>query len=175
MTVNLFKYTSLNKRVTGYIVLICGVLFALLSAILFVSNPDIFKVIDRANYSFLLENLPESSSVNRPVIIDIDEKSLAKYGQWPWPRYLISRLLENILALKPSVISLDMIFSEPDRTSVSSVIKGLKGFYGHEIDLNNIPDRIVDNDLALADVLNKGPFILSHQSGLVRIKRSQNF
>ncbi len=163
LTVNLLKYTSLNKRVTGYIVLICGILFTLLSAILFVSNPDIFKVIDRANYSFLLKNLPENNTVNRPVIIDIDEKSLARYGQWPWPRYLISRLLDKITALKPSVIGLDMIFSEPDRTSVSSVMKGLKGFYGLEIDLNNIPDRIIDNDLALADVLNKGPFILSHQ------------
>lgn len=163
LPVNLLKYTSLNKRVTRPIVIVCGILLTLLSAAVFVFNPDIFKVIDRANYSFFLKNLPENGSVNRPVIIDIDEKSIAKYGQWPWPRYLVSRLLENIVALKPSVISLDVIFSEPDRTSVSSVMKGLKGFYGLEFDLHDIPDRITDNDLALADVLKKGPFILSHQ------------
>jgi PAS domain S-box-containing protein len=173
LPVNLMKYIPLDKRATGFIVLICGVLFTLLFAILFVSNPDIFKVIDRVNYSFLLKNLPENSSVKRPVIIDIDEKSLAKYGQWPWPRYLVSRLLDKIVALKPSVISLDMIFSEPDRTSVSSVAKGLRGFYGIELDLNNIPDRIKDNDINLADVLNKGPFILSHQFRFGQKKEGQ--
>ncbi len=171
--VNLLKHISLNKRVTGYIVLICGIFFTLLFAVLFVSNPDIFKVIDRVNYSFLLKNLTDNSSVKRPVIIDIDEKSLAKYGQWPWPRYLISRLLEKIVAMKPSVVGLDMIFSEPDRTSVSSVVKGLKGFYGLEIDLNNIPERIIDNDLALAEVLKKGPFVLSHQFRFDQNKEGQ--
>jgi PAS domain S-box-containing protein len=173
LAVNLLKYTSLNKKGTGFIVIVCGILLTLLSVIVSVFYPDILKTIDRANYSFLLKNLPENNTVNRPVIIDIDEKSLARYGQWPWPRYLTARLLERVVAFKPSVIGLDMIFSEPDRTSVISVMKGLKGFYGLDFDLNNIPESITDNDLVLSDVLSKGPFILSHQFRFGQTKEDQ--
>ena len=32
----------------------------------------------------------------RPVaIIDIDEKSIAEFGQWPWPRNRIAQLIKN--------------------------------------------------------------------------------
>ena len=30
---------------------------------------------------------PRSSDPARVAIVDIDEKSLAQYGQWPWPRH----------------------------------------------------------------------------------------
>ncbi|MBN1905157.1 MAG: CHASE2 domain-containing protein [Deltaproteobacteria bacterium] len=51
----------------------------------------------------------------------------------------------------------------------------MKGYWAYslEIDLNNIPDKIIDNDLALADVLNKGPFILSHQFRFDQNKEDQ--
>src|ERR1700719_4466269 len=52
----------------------------------------------------------------RPVtIIDIDEKSLAKLGQWPWPRTRIADLVTSLTKLGAVVIGFDVIFSEPDR------------------------------------------------------------
>jgi adenylate cyclase len=52
----------------------------------------------------------------RPVtIIDIDEKSLKKFGQWPWPRTRIADLIANLTRLGAVVIAFDVIFSEPDR------------------------------------------------------------
>src|ERR1700726_1867910 len=52
----------------------------------------------------------------RPVtIIDIDEKSLAKLGQWPWPRTRIADLVPSLTKLGAVVIAFDVIFSEPDR------------------------------------------------------------
>jgi len=52
----------------------------------------------------------------RPVtIVDIDEKSLAKLGQWPWPRTRIADLVANLTKLGAVVIAFDVIFSEPDR------------------------------------------------------------
>lgn len=49
------------------------------------------------------------------VIVAIDEASLAKYGQWPWPRSELARLVTAIGALKPATIGIDMLFPEADR------------------------------------------------------------
>src|SRR5712692_6628118 len=52
----------------------------------------------------------------RPVtIIDIDEKSLAKLGQWPWPRTRIADLIATLTRLGAVVIGFDIVFAEPDR------------------------------------------------------------
>src|SRR5476651_1116687 len=52
----------------------------------------------------------------RPVsIVDIDEKSLKKFGQWPWPRTRIADMVANLTKLGAIVIAFDVIFSEPDR------------------------------------------------------------
>lgn len=49
------------------------------------------------------------------VIVAIDELSLARYGQWPWPRGDLARLVEGIAARQPAAIGLDLLFPEPDR------------------------------------------------------------
>jgi adenylate cyclase len=47
-------------------------------------------------------------------IVAIDEKSLAKYGQWPWPRELVARLVHTIGSGHPRVLGVDVIFAESD-------------------------------------------------------------
>ncbi|HYI87242.1 MAG TPA: adenylate/guanylate cyclase domain-containing protein [Burkholderiales bacterium] len=53
------------------------------------------------------------------VLVDIDEKSLAKMeaeaGRWPWPRVVYADLLEGLAAQKPRAIVFDMMFVEKDR------------------------------------------------------------
>src|SRR6266478_4973628 len=52
----------------------------------------------------------------RPVtIVDIDEASLAKLGQFPWPRTRIADLITGLTKLGAVVIAFDIVFSEPDR------------------------------------------------------------
>ena len=52
----------------------------------------------------------------RPVtIVDIDDKSLEKLGQWPWPRTRIADLVTKLTRLGAVVIAFDVVFSEPDR------------------------------------------------------------
>ena len=50
-------------------------------------------------------------------IIDIDEESLSKLGQWPWPRLLLAELVERLADAGAAVIAFDMVFAEPDRSS----------------------------------------------------------
>ena len=53
----------------------------------------------------------------RPVIIGVDEESLAAYGQWPWPRYRLAMLVERLQQLGAEVVALDFLMPEPDRSS----------------------------------------------------------
>jgi adenylate cyclase len=50
-------------------------------------------------------------------IIDIDEASLDRLGQWPWPRSVMATLVERLRDAGASVIAFDIVFAEADRTS----------------------------------------------------------
>lgn len=50
-------------------------------------------------------------------VVDIDEQSLARMGQWPWPRTRLADLLARLRAAGAEVVVFDMVFAEPDRTS----------------------------------------------------------
>ncbi len=50
-------------------------------------------------------------------IIDIDDESIARLGQWPWPRTLLAKIVDRLTAAGVSVIAFDMVFAEPDRSS----------------------------------------------------------
>lgn len=56
------------------------------------------------------------------VIVDIDEASLARHGQWPWPRTRLADLLTRIGAAAPAAIGLDMVLAESDRLSPGNVV-----------------------------------------------------
>jgi len=59
-------------------------------------------------------------------IVDIDEESLARYGQWPWPRDLIARLLGSLQQQGAAGIAIDIVFAERDRTSLDVVVPRLE-------------------------------------------------
>jgi len=51
------------------------------------------------------------------VIVAIDEASLNRFGQWPWPRTLVAQLIDKLRAASPAAIGVDILFPEPDRLS----------------------------------------------------------
>jgi len=55
-------------------------------------------------------------------VVDIDEESLRRVGQWPWPRTLLARLVDRLHDAGVLVVGLDFIFAEPDRTSPDQVL-----------------------------------------------------
>ena len=66
----------------------------------------------------LYQNLSPRPIGNHPVaIIDVDEKSLSEFGQWPWPRTLVAKLIDKLGAAGVLVVGFDTIFAEYDRLS----------------------------------------------------------
>ena len=58
--------------------------------------------------------LPAESPV---VILDIDEASLSRIGQWPWSRAVMARIVDAARAADAAAIGFDIVFPEPDRLS----------------------------------------------------------
>ncbi|MGH6894461.1 MAG: CHASE2 domain-containing protein, partial [Dongiaceae bacterium] len=54
-------------------------------------------------------------------IVDIDDASIARFGQWPWPRSVIADLVAKLRAQGAAAIAFDVVFSEPDRTAPTRV------------------------------------------------------
>jgi adenylate cyclase len=50
------------------------------------------------------------------VIVDVDERSLATVGQWPWRRDIVGQLISRLRDAGAAAIALDVIFAEPDRS-----------------------------------------------------------
>lgn len=99
----------------------------------------------------------------RPVvIIDIDEKSLAKYGQWPWPRTRVADLVQRLTDLGAAAIAFDIVFAEPDRLSPAIAADSFRNLDEESrARLRALPS----NDQVLADVLRRSPAVLG-ESGL---------
>ena len=58
-------------------------------------------------------------------ILDIDEPSLVRFGQWPWSRSLIADLTKRLTEAGAAAVAFDFVFSERDRMSLSDLIKQL--------------------------------------------------
>src|SRR5687768_8730014 len=100
-------------RVTALVLLVALALFIAFSPL---AQPLRHAVFDGYQKLFPLERQ------RAPVrVVLIDETSIAKLGQWPWPRSRIAYLVERIHAHQPLAIGLDLIFPEPDRYSPAAL------------------------------------------------------
>lgn len=62
----------------------------------------------------------------RVVIVDIDEKSLAQLGRWPWSRNVLAGLMDKLFdQYRAAVVGFDIVFAEPDTSSGLGVLERL--------------------------------------------------
>ena len=91
-------------------------------------------------------------------VVDIDEESIRRLGQWPWPRTDIARLTKALTDAGASAIAFDIVFSEADRTSPPRIAKRMAR------DGENLPgllamERLPDNDATLATSFAHAPVV----------------
>ena len=86
-------------------------------------------------------------------IVDIDDESLTRVGQWPWPRTAIAGLVERLSELGAATIAFAVVFAEPDRTTPHRVMK----IWPRSATLDRLARELgdlPDHDAVLADVLS---------------------
>jgi adenylate cyclase len=91
------------------------------------------------------------------VIVAIDEKSLDRFGQWPWPRDLVARLLDRIRAAQPAAIGVDLLFPNPDRLSPEQLAPTLAVYNAA---LAARLAKLPPHDSTLAASIKAGPVVL---------------
>ncbi len=89
-------------------------------------------------------------------IVAINDPSLESFGQWPWPRTIVARLLDRITEAGGLVVGLDMLFDQPDRLSPER-------FAATRPDLDPETARrlmaLPTNDALLAESISKIPVV----------------
>jgi adenylate cyclase len=143
-------------------IILCGIALTCVVAFLYLFQPVILSMLDLKIYDTLLKSRPERTASGSIVIVDIDTKSLAQYGQWPWPRYRIAQLLDKLREMGALSIGVDILFAEPDRSSLRNVQKNISADFNYTVNLSGVPRQYIDNDALLADALRKGPFVLGY-------------
>lgn len=89
-------------------------------------------------------------------VVDIDDETIRRFGQWPWPRTDIARLILALGQAGAGAISLDIVFSEPDRTSPHALAKR---FAASDPGIARALTDLPDNDAQLAQVLAATPSV----------------
>ena len=106
------------KKISQYGLMVFAVLVSLMPLV----NPlQIFTNLQNYSFDTFQKILPRNSFAEDPVvIIDIDDRSLAQIGQWPWSRHQLAHLTNQ--AFLAAALGFDVVFAEPDRTNPQNLI-----------------------------------------------------
>ena len=126
-------------------------------------QPLLLSTLDLKIYDALLKSRPAHTASGSIVIVAIDTDSLGQYGQWPWPRYLIARLIDKLREMGALSVGVDLLFAEADRSSQRNIQKHIAEDFNQTVNLSKVSQQYMDNDAMLAKVLRKGPFVLGYQ------------
>lgn len=116
-------------------------------------------------------------AAHRILIVDIDEKSLAEIGRWPWSRKTIADLTNTLFDAGASVVAFDVMFSEPERNVVTELRTRLPQ---RDQDVQQFLTRVerdFDNDKAFANVLKERDVVLGfllHEEPVLSNKRPRS-
>jgi CHASE2 domain-containing sensor protein len=110
---------------------------------------------------------PENSK--RLVFVNIDNASIAEFGQWPWPRQLTARLVNKVAEKKPAAIGLDILITERDRFAPENIAKTL-----------NLPLSALtsagaqDGDVVLGKAVSSNPVVTAFALSDEKSQTNQN-
>jgi adenylate cyclase len=149
------------KRKFGYARLLCVAILIGLAA-LRMADPAAIEELRVRTFDTFQVIEPRVKTARPVTIIDIDEKSLAKLGQFPWPRTRIADLVTNLTKLGAVVIAFDIVFSEPDRLNPDVAANTFRNLDDEtRAKLRSLPS----NDQILADAMRNSRVVLG-ESGL---------
>jgi adenylate cyclase len=128
---------------------------------------DVLQRLDDIIYDARLRATMPETLDERIVIVDIDEKSLAEVGRWPWGRHRLAALMDELLVRQQvAVVGFDVVFGEADESSGLKQLRqlatgGLKNQAGFINQLAQLELRL-DYDAAFARSIENRPVVLGY-------------
>lgn len=180
MAIKFPKWLSFNAKQRKIIIpTILGLLVTLGFYAADVAKPQSIERVANLLFDHYQRQNPREYKPEIPVrIIDIDDESLRRLGQWPWPRSLMAKFNDRLADAGAAVVSYDVVFSEPDRTSPENIIEFLKANPKAEGEFENVA-ALRGHDQLLADAFGRtqvvaGFFFVGQDTG-VKPKLSGKF
>ena len=122
---------SLSRTLVALVALSLALAFA-------IWRPPMMREVDLRVYDALVRGDAGAAEARpRSLVVAIDETSLARVGQWPWPRSVLATLVEQLHTLGATVVALDVLLPEAERAGKP-------------------------NDRRLADALQRGPAVTGY-------------
>lgn len=140
-----------------YVLLVTGVIAALVAVRAL--DPFFVQALRLIAFDSYQRVAPPVFDKSVPVrVIDIDEQSIARIGQWPWPRTVMADLLKKLTAKGAAAVAFDVMFPEADRTSLEQVVKHLPAEQAAA--LKDTVAASPSNDRMFADALRQTPSVI---------------
>jgi adenylate cyclase len=132
-------------------------LLAVLVVLVWLPEAPGLQVLRLACFDTYQSRAPRVRRSDSVVIVAIDDESLKRLGQWPWPRTRLARLVSRISDAHPAAIGLDILMPEYDRLSpgrLGDLIEGLDPGLAQKL------GAMAGNDTVLARALRGRPVVL---------------
>jgi len=143
-------------RRIGYARLLCVALLIGFAALRY-ADPAPVEEIRVRTFDFFQRIDPRHKTARPVTIVDIDDKSLEKFGQWPWPRTRIADLITELTRLGAVVIAFDAVFSEPDRLNPADAADTFRDL---DEDTRAKLRALPSNDEVFAEAIRKSHVVL---------------
>ncbi|MDM7949045.1 CHASE2 domain-containing protein [Hydrogenophaga sp.] len=132
-----------------------------------VAPMGVLQRLDHLIYDARLRATMPATLDERVVIVDIDEKSLAEVGRWPWSRDRVAQLVDTLFEQQGiALLGFDTVFAEPDDNSglrqLQQLAQGaLAEQPGFAAALQSLTPEL-DHDARLARALQGRPVVLGY-------------
>ena len=166
-----------TKRRKTVIPTLVGLLAPVLIVLFYIGTPKFFTQSTELLYDSYQRLNPREYKPNMGVrVVDIDEKSLKLYGQWPWPRTIMAEFNQNLTDAGAAVIAYDIVFSESDRTSPENLVEVFKNNPQAKGDFENVK-ALTGHDQVFADAIGRsnvvtGFFLINDENNLLPVRKA---
>ncbi len=128
-----------QKNLNYFVFLVLLILLIFLKIL----NPAFIKSVSYLSFD-LYQKIFAQEKDSEVVIIDIDEQSLGKFGQFPWNRTVFAEILDQLNTSNPKAIGFDIFFTEKDKQSPDEIIKSYNLIPSDVSELQNLkgPDDL---------------------------------
>jgi adenylate cyclase len=128
------------------------------------SDPQIMASLRASGFDTLQQFFPRKLEQPQFVrIVDIDETSLKKLGQWPWSRQVLAQLVDRLGEYGAAVVAFDIVFPESDRLSPKRILNeaSVASVLPPGLDTSTLPD----SDTEFAAAISRNRIVLAYASG----------
>ncbi len=160
---------SETMRKASYVGPIVGIAWCLLAAELIYFSPQFCDTINNKLYDWKLSLMAPPVSSTQIVHVDVDDKAVREFGQWPWDRSMSAKMLQRLADLGAKAAVFDILYSSAGRSEAGNqaffdAIKNSSIFVGataFDVTRAQGVKLTVDKDRSRADALYDRSWIVS--------------